>query len=230
MNYDALQAVHKIFIGFNKRAERSSNEMLVASFVDSAPLFDLLSTTNNQVIYGRRGTGKTHALKFLADTIESRGEHPIYLDLRAVGSNGSVYADVERPVSERASTLLLDVLGGLYDELYRAALLNIDRHPNPEVLTRRLDALQMALSTIEIGRQVALETTDVSSRKEASGLTGSLTISTDPSVSASAKIGSEGQQSHTTKITRTGREGVYLAFGNISGALSSTFRISGGET
>src|SRR3954467_10725938 len=79
MNDDDLTAIHRTLIGFNKRAERSSDAMLVATFVDSAPLFDLLSTPNNQVIYGRRGTGKTHALKYLAQTVERRGEYPIYI-------------------------------------------------------------------------------------------------------------------------------------------------------
>jgi Cdc6-like AAA superfamily ATPase len=119
MSDDNLIAIHRTLIGFNKRAERSSDAMLVATFVDSAPLFDLLSTPNNQVIYGRRGTGKTHALKFLAEKVESNGENPIYLDLRSVGSNGSIYADATRPMTERASTLLLDVLGGLYKAVQR---------------------------------------------------------------------------------------------------------------
>jgi hypothetical protein len=108
---NALTAIHRTLIGFNKPAKRSSDAMLVATFVDSAPLSDLLKTPNNQVIYRRRGTGKTHALKFLAEEVESKGEHPIYLDLRSVGPNGSIYADTQRPPTERASTLLLDVLG-----------------------------------------------------------------------------------------------------------------------
>ena len=185
VNDETLRAVHRTFIGFNKRAERSSNDMLVASFVDSAPLFDLLSTTNNQVIYGRRGTGKTHALKYLADTVETRGEHPIYLDLRSVGSNGSIYADVGRPLAERASTLLVDVLGGLYDELFRVALTSIDDHPNPEVLTSRLDTLQAALSTIRISGQTASETTDASLRKMQAGVAASVAIAPKPSGTAS---------------------------------------------
>jgi Cdc6-like AAA superfamily ATPase len=68
MSSDAelLTSIHKALIGFNKRAERVSDEILELSFVHSAPLFDLLSSNDNQVIYGRRGTGKTHAFKFLA--------------------------------------------------------------------------------------------------------------------------------------------------------------------
>jgi len=52
-----LKNLHKALLNFNKRAERASSEILVSNFVDSEPLFDLLSTPNNQVIYGRRGTG-----------------------------------------------------------------------------------------------------------------------------------------------------------------------------
>jgi len=45
-------------MSFKKRAERSTTEELVAIFVDSEPLFDLLSNINNQVIYERRGLEK----------------------------------------------------------------------------------------------------------------------------------------------------------------------------
>ena len=50
-----LNRIHKALMSFKKRAERSTTEELVASFVDSEALFDLLSNINNQVIYGRRG-------------------------------------------------------------------------------------------------------------------------------------------------------------------------------
>ena len=70
-----LKNLHKALLNFNKRAERASSEILVSNFVDSEPLFDLLSTPNNQVIYGRRGTGKTHALKYLAESVEGSGDH-----------------------------------------------------------------------------------------------------------------------------------------------------------
>ena len=133
---DRLQDIHRVLISFNKRAERSSDAMLVASFVDSAPLFDLLSTPSNQVIYGRRGTGKTHALKFLFEQVDNKGDHPIYIDLRSIGSNGSIYSDSERSLVERASTLLIDVLGALYDELYRLVLARIDKSLSGKKLNR----------------------------------------------------------------------------------------------
>jgi hypothetical protein len=222
---DDLEAIHRTLIGFNKRAERSSDAMLVASFVDSAPLFDLLSTPNNQVIYGRRGTGKTHALKFLAEKVESRGEHPIYLDLRTVGSNGSIYADAGRALAERASTLLLDVLGGLYNELYRLALAKIDTHPNPKEITRRLDALQAALSTVEINGESGVEVIDASSQNATGRWAASAGIGPKPSAAVSFGSRTATQQARTVKVTREGREVARLTFGNISGTLSDVLSL-----
>src|SRR5207245_1849085 len=104
----------RALINLNKRAERSSNEILVSNFVDSEPLFELLSTKNNQVIYGRRGTGKTHALKYLAETVGRSGEHAVYVDLRSIGSNSSIYSDTSRSLADRAATLIVDVLQAVY--------------------------------------------------------------------------------------------------------------------
>ncbi len=47
------------------RSERAEDlDTLVETFVDSG-IIELVYNTNNQVIYGRRGTGKTHVLRFL---------------------------------------------------------------------------------------------------------------------------------------------------------------------
>jgi len=143
---ESLKYLHKALLNFNKRAERASSEILVSNFVDSEPLFDLLSTPNNQVVYGRRGTGKTHALKYLAEFVELAGDHSIYLDLRSIGSNTSIYSDGNRSLTDRASTLIVDVLNALYDEFYDIAVKAIDKAPDPNQLTLRLDDLSSAIS------------------------------------------------------------------------------------
>ena len=144
-----LKRLHRALINLNKRAERSSNEILVSNFVDSEPLFDVLATHNNQIIYGRRGTGKTHALKYLAETVERRGDHAIYIDLRSIGSNSSIYSDTSRSLSDRGTTLIVDVLTALYDELYTIALAAIELTPHPEQLTARVDDLAAAITTVK---------------------------------------------------------------------------------
>lgn len=214
-----LKDIHRIFIGFQKRAERSSDSMLVASFVDSAPLLDILSTPNNQVIYGRRGTGKTHALKFLAEQVDKKGDHSIYLDLRSVGSNGSIYSDAGRPLTERASTLLVDVLNGLYDEFFRLALAKIDRHPNPDEVTRRLDALQAALTSVEIEGQMESEAVNQRSSKSLGGISAALGIGPTQKTGVAAKASAETQTEMSVKVRKAGREVIRLSFGNIYGSI-----------
>jgi Cdc6-like AAA superfamily ATPase len=83
-----IKRIQAAFMQFDRRAEKVSQEILTRTFVDAEPLFIQLSSKNHQVLYGRRGTGKTHALKFLAEKISEQGETSIYVDLRAVGSNG----------------------------------------------------------------------------------------------------------------------------------------------
>lgn len=213
---ETLEAIHRIFINFNKRAERSSDETLVATFVDSAPLFDLLSTQNNQVIYGRRGTGKTHALKYLAESVDKKGEDSIYLDLRSIGSNSSIYADATRSLSERTSTLILDVLGAIQDELFSITVSAIDKHPHPQELTRRLDALQSSLTAVRIVGETEIEDKSDSSKKNTSALGAMFGLGEKPAASGSLSASFENVEAASQRTRRTGSEVVHLTFGNIS--------------
>jgi Cdc6-like AAA superfamily ATPase len=59
------KVINTAFMKLAKRAESKDRAKLVETFVDAEPLLTLLSTTDHQIIYGRRGTGKTHALLYL---------------------------------------------------------------------------------------------------------------------------------------------------------------------
>ena len=74
--------INKLFIQFSKRAEKIDREMLISSFVDVGPLLTALSVVDNQILYGRRGTGKTHALVYLSEEIRNAGNMPLYIDFR----------------------------------------------------------------------------------------------------------------------------------------------------
>lgn len=225
-----LQAVHTTLIGFTKRAEKATEETLVATFVDSAPLFALLSTENNQVIYGRRGTGKTHALKVLAEHIEQkRNGVPVFLDMRTIGSNGSIYSDASRPLAERASVLLTDALSGLMNEFYSIALGIIGQHPHPEEVTRRLDELQSSISTVRISGDVAEESTEAEKGHSEFSAKGSVTLSPKPSLEAALGKSNGEEGSKQRVIKRNGREVIYLNFGSIAGSLADMVSILGGK-
>jgi hypothetical protein len=101
----------------SKRAETQDKKRLVETFVDNGPLFTLLSREDHQVIYGRRGTGKTHALSYLAEKRQELGDCVVLLDLRTIGSTGGLYGDTNLPVSERGTRLLCDTLAAFHSGL-----------------------------------------------------------------------------------------------------------------
>ena len=76
-----------------RRAERQLlDEKLVGCFVPNRVL-DELDSTSNQLLFGRRGVGKTHTLKVFASERVLAGELTVYLDCTSFGSglgaNGS---------------------------------------------------------------------------------------------------------------------------------------------
>lgn len=223
-----LTSVHKSLIGFNKRAERTSSDLLVATFVDSAPLFDLLSTTNNQVIYGRRGTGKTHALKFLSEQVIKTGGLPIYLDLRSVGSNGSIYGDTSKSLAERASVLVIDVLTAMHDELYQVALAKIDAAPNPGEITIRVDDFARSISTVEVKGITETEKQEAAATSAQTDIGAS--IKAEPAklkLGAIFKSATDQKVSNSESIKRSGQEAIHLNFGSVMTALSGLLGVLG---
>jgi hypothetical protein len=224
-----LKAVHKSLIGFDKRAERASDDVLVGTFVDSEPLYDLLSTRNNQVIYGRRGTGKTHALKYLADQVQNELNATVYVDLRSVGSNGSIYADESKALSERASTLIVDVLSALFDELQTLAIYRIDVVANPEQVTARVDDLRAAISAVKIVGTLE-EGVETSASDEITGKgEASLTLKDvlTGGIGLRGELGGQKATSRRSATTRSGVEKIHLDFGNIGGALRGLIQTLG---
>ncbi|RRD23973.1 hypothetical protein ECB98_15070 [Brucellaceae bacterium VT-16-1752] len=221
---DSLLAnVQKALMSFDKRAERVSNDILEATFVDSGPLFDLVSTNNNQVIYGRRGTGKTHVLKYLQQQVIKKDGVPVYIDLRNVGSNGSIYGDESRSIAERANTLILDVLNHLLSELYTIAIHQLDQSIDPNQISIRLDDFSNALGEVKVVGEI--ETVQLIDKQSKSAVGIDAKISSSPQLTLS--LGVNGSHGLEEKITRNGREVVHLNFGRIGTALSGLVDVLG---
>jgi hypothetical protein len=62
-----VSKTNEAFMQFDRRAESSDPGKLVATFVNVGALATLISVRDHQIIFGRRGTGKTHALQYLKD-------------------------------------------------------------------------------------------------------------------------------------------------------------------
>ncbi len=152
-----MENLSKLFIKFSKRAEKVDHKSLVKSFVDVGPLFTVLSTNDNQILFGRRGTGKTHALVYLFEYIKKNGGIPVYIDLRQIGSTGGIYADPDVPFSERATRLLVDTLATIHDEIVDVALL--DHSPiNLGEVGPILDDMAYAINEVTVRGPVEEET------------------------------------------------------------------------
>ena len=78
------------------------------SFVDTGILVQL-ENPNNQISYGRRGTGKTHVLQVLVQKVTKGNKSvAIYVDFRTLGSN--TQNDPERQSTHNAILLFKDLL------------------------------------------------------------------------------------------------------------------------
>ena len=162
-----------------RRADAAADEsLLVETFVDVGPLFTLLSSNDHQILYGRRGTGKTHALAYLGARTEEKGDAVAFIDLRTVGSSGGIYSDPTLSLSERGTRLLVDVLGQVHDVLTDFALeASDDGHdvgPALPLLDRLADAVTevRVQGDIEATSTEAKEGTSSSSSSVQLGVTG----------------------------------------------------------
>jgi len=203
-----------------RRAERNESDALVSTFVSAGLLFDFIVTKDNQILYGRRGTGKTHVLKYLAEERQKVGDLAVYIDLRTVGSNSSIYQDIRLPIAERGTRLLCDVLEYLYNSI-SAHVYSFDYSSNAEFSHAQEILEQFRLGIFEVhvsGEQERTEMRQDSSTHDAGG-----SISVNLSMTPSAQFAlsdsqQQGTQSEsTTRIVGPIRHRVH--FGTISQAL-----------
>ena len=100
-----------------QRSERQVDiEKLTKTFVDVG-ILPQVKSRNNQVIHGRRGTGKTHILKKLQTDIGGESNTlVVYLDARSLGST-SQFSDPSLPIRQRCICLFRDFLAEIYNSL-----------------------------------------------------------------------------------------------------------------
>ena len=107
----------KSVAGIPQRSEKQSDiQKLVGAFVDVG-ILPQVDSVNSQIIYGRRGTGKTHVLRVLESELRQRERTAvIYIDARTLGST-SQFSDSSIPLSSRCTALFRDILGEIYNGL-----------------------------------------------------------------------------------------------------------------
>jgi hypothetical protein len=196
-----MRPINLALLQLSKRAEAYERRHLIDSFVDIGALFTLLSNPDNQILFGRRGTGKTHVLSYLANELSHSGSIVVQLDMRTIGSTGGIYSDNRLPITERATRLLVDTLCAIHDQLPNEILVNAEAY-NLAMLGPLLDKFIDASTNVVVDGQVQVEelTTMSQDFKDQSNVE----ISGDfASLSASLNASSE-QVSHTSESAVVG--------------------------
>ncbi|MGH3711813.1 MAG: hypothetical protein ACRDRQ_27815 [Pseudonocardiaceae bacterium] len=194
-----------------RRAESTDRSSLAMTFVAAGSFSAMLHSTDHQILYGRRGTGKTHALLYLSDLVEHTGDVAVYLDLRTIGSAGGIYADSNLSPAVRGTHLLADTLEAIHDELLSVALEREIVDQNGLLLA--LDALAEAATAVQVVGEVERETTFGGLAESSVGI--------ELSVSPNAKVSATRRRSATaeSRLRRTGIERHHVVFGPLNRAL-----------
>jgi histone H3/H4 len=200
-----------------RRAEGSDRHTASRTYVEAGSFAALLHSSDHQILYGRRGTGKTHALLYLADLLTNAGHVALYIDLRTIGSAGCLHADSAVPATERGTQLLIDTLEEVHDGLLTIAM---ERDiTDPTGLLRELDALAEAATTVRVVGEVERETTVGGSAESTHGA--EVSLRPDLRLSASTRQ----SVSTRSRLRRTGVERHQVMFGPLSRAVRSIVKV-----
>ena len=172
----ARPGLNEVLMALPRRAETVDRDVLRRTFVDVGQLAHLLASPNHQVVFGRRGTGKTHALSMLAARVADDGDVTIAIDFRRVGSTGA-YGSRSTSLEQRCTQLLVDVLAAIHGDLVDVGLA-IDGADAGAALLPVLDRLADAISTVEVVGTV--ERVDSTQRTDSTEATSGFGLSLDP--------------------------------------------------
>ena len=203
------------------RSEKNEQTVLINTFVEVGTLFKRLSSIDNQIIYGRRGTGKTHTLQYLASARNNIDNLAVYADLNALGSAASVYSDATLTIPNRATTLLRDLLISVHEELRRAISRESERlslHECSQWLTELLDQINQVQVVGET------ETNEQLDQRAKFAAKDSASVDLTPSsakLTASAENSSETEDKHLTAVRQKGVARYHIKFGGVNSAFRS---------
>lgn len=201
-----------------KRAEKSVPEHLVKSFVDIGPLFTTLSNNDNQIIFGRRGTGKTHLLYYLDSYLRDSGIVSVKIDMRVIGSSGGLYSDRDVPLSQRGTRLLADTLCCIHESIRELVLENDDL-----IETGVLEQLDSFIDqSTKIIINGSSELTNLDTRDEMSD--SSLGLGYSNGLSLSLTNREEFKNRSEKNLKKTGMEEVRIHFSTIAKILQKLVR------
>ena len=210
-----MSAINRGLNRVTRRADQRSDDHLRRTFVDSG-VTAAIEISDHQVLFGRRGTGKTHALRYVQGQVESQGDVAIYVDLRTVGSPEGLFAGDELPNTERSARLLVDLMGQVHEELLRVVIDDDDLISNP-ALVKALDSLVEGITSVRVEvAEVEHESTTSSTTKSSSGVSLKLGATSGLELKGDHEVGAEA--SGRNREVRQGPERIRLNFSEVGQA------------
>jgi hypothetical protein len=202
------------------RSERQPNvEVLQRTYVETGVL-PQLNNENNQILYGRRGTGKSHVLRVLGVEVEEAAASAVlYIDIRMLGS-AQLMTDDTRPLSVRCVSVFKDLLG-----LVQGQLLDIATNPARDSSgleeVSQLADLVLAKS-VEVSSRQVTSTESASSNAETSA---QFKLSKDPGIDIGDKATHGAKSENRLDFTESLRDTV--VFAEVAGVLDHALRALG---
>jgi hypothetical protein len=212
-----LSPLNRALNAVPKRAEARQAEQLRDTFVDSG-VAAALEAIDHQVLYGRRGTGKTHAFRYLETVVRDRGDIALYADLRTVGSPEGLFIEDQVPATERAARLLVDLLGQFHDAVLAAAVED-DALIGDTSFVSKLDALANAITTVRVSGDVEISREGEEKAANASEASVGVELAVNPRAEARVSATSGQESRELLRETRRGRERLSLNFSDVARAL-----------
>lgn len=207
------------FLRIAKRAERQDDEVLHQTFVDFGAVFTTISSIDHQIIFGRRGTGKTHLLTVLRQARRKAGELAIQIDMRTIGSVGGIYGDPTLPLAQRATRLLIDVLAAIHSALFEQAI-DYDGLVDLGRTGAALDELFSAHTSVRVQGTTTVEEARSSERSGSGEIGGGAAVSEKGlSLTASLKLAEADKAGTSAKTVISGQESHRVNFGAVGVAI-----------
>lgn len=220
-----MTPLSEILATMPRRAEKKPDNYLVDSFVHIGAVFPLFSCLENQIIYGRRGTGKTHLLKYLKSEVNKSGVPCLEIDMRTMGSTGGMYADGSISITERASRLLSDTLCDIREQIldicYDSESCDFSQ------LIPLLDEFVEQATSIVIQGSIDKELSSSKAISSASSakLSAGLGISLQSSISANMECSQSINDSGTVTTRESGQQTLRIHFGTLSRILKRIVKL-----
>lgn len=212
--------VNDLLQKLTRRAERLDPAQQAQTFVSLGGMEHSLLNAENRVIFGRRGTGKTHIMSFVAEAARKRRDLAIQIDLRSVASNSYIYVDPTVSVAERATRLLRDFVAAIHDKLLEEITSPNSRYDISR-LSGAIDRVGASVKEVLIKDSVEIKRTSTGSAEasaEAGGKAKLAALSSSAEISGKGSV--KGSRGASEEVTEKSHTRLSVNIGQVSRCLS----------